>query len=214
MNVAEARELLTGAQTARDRQTSVGPSEIGGCRRRTWHRMQGTEVTNPDTLRMAAWMGTAIHKQIEKEITVKDPFGERYLLELEVEHNGLMGHVDCFDRLNYEVIDWKTTTKKNAARFPSAQQRTQVQVYGYLLSQNGYRVDNVNLVALMRDGNELDVKVHSEPYLETLAVAGLEWLRDVRECTEPPEPTENVRFCRDYCPFFDSTGSIGCAGKK
>ena len=205
--------LIAGEKRSkRSRQAQVGPSEIGGCRRRTWHRLQGTPVVNPDTLIMAAWMGTAIHKDLERRLTMKDPFGERYEIEVAVEHNGLRGHVDVYDKQDREVIDWKTSTKSGLRDFPSEQQITQVQLYGYLLNATGKPVDNVTLVGLPRDGNETHIQVHTEPYDPAIAEAGLEWLRDVQSREEPPEPEKHRRFCIHYCNFYDASAEVGCPG--
>lgn len=204
--------LFSDKGSARSMQKAVGPSEIGGCRRRIWSRLVGAQETNPDTLSMAAFMGTAIHTAIEKKMKRRDdPFDPRYLLELEVDYGDMRGHVDCYDTQAYEVIDWKTITKKKASAFPSGQQRTQVHIYGYLLEQNGHRVDTVTLVGIPRDGNELDVVIHSEPYDERIALDGLKWLREIEQNLDViPEPEMPARFCRDYCQFYDATGDIGC----
>lgn len=204
--------LFSDKGSARSMQKAVGPSEIGGCRRRIWSRLVGAQETNPDTLSMAAFMGTAIHTAIEKKVKRKDdPFDPRFLLELEVEYDGIRGHVDCYDTRDYEVIDWKTITKRKVSAFPSGQQRTQVHIYGYLLSNTGRRVDTVSLVGIPRDGNELDVVVHSEPYSEQIALDGIAWLRDIEDNLDViPEPEMPKRFCRDYCQFYDATGDIGC----
>ena len=132
MEISEVLAIIGGSKTARDFQKEVGPSEVGGCRRKVWHRLQGTEPMN-ETYRLAAWMGTAIHKGIERAFDVADPFSERYLRETEVAHDGLMGHVDCYDKETRTLIDWKTTSKKNLRYFPSQQQRTQVHLYGLLM---------------------------------------------------------------------------------
>lgn len=199
--------------SARSQQKQVGPSEIGGCRRKTWLRINGFPQTNPDTLRLAAIMGTAIHTYIEQAFERQDPFQERYILEAEVEHEGLMGHVDMYDKLNAEVIDWKTIKKSNASKFPSKQQIMQVQLYGYLFNKNGTEVKTVTLVAIPRDGDERDIVFHSEPYDESIALEGLAWLKEVKEMTESPEPEKFAFFCRDYCGFYDASGIDGCAGK-
>lgn len=157
-------------------------------------------------------MGTAIHKAIERAFDVADPFSERYLREVEVTSAGLMGHVDLYDIEARTVTDWKTTTKKNLRYFPSQQQRTQIHLYGYLLSQNGYPVETVQLIAIVRDGNETDVRQHSEPYDEDLALGGIAWLADVAGSQIPPEPEKRVSFCRDYCEFWSLTNDEGCRG--
>ncbi len=213
MEISEVLAIIGGSKTARDFQKEVGPSEIGGCRRKVWHRLQGTEPMN-ETYRLAAWMGTAIHKGIERAFDVADPFSERYLRETEVAHEGLMGHVDCYDKETRTVIDWKTTSKKNLRYFPSQQQRTQVHLYGLLMESNGYPVDSVELVAIARDGNEKDVTKHSEPFDRGIALAGVAWLEDVKGRESAPDPEQRVSFCRDYCEFYDATETTGCGGVK
>ena len=89
--------LMSNKRSARSLQKAVGPSEIGGCRRQVWHRVNSTPVTNVDTLEMAAWMGTAIHTALENRIERADPFHERYLTELEVSADGIKGHIDGND---------------------------------------------------------------------------------------------------------------------
>jgi hypothetical protein len=210
--------LMSNKRSARSLQKAVGPSEIGGCRRQVWHRVNSTPVTNVDTLEMAAWMGTAIHTALENRIERADPFHERYLTELEVSADGIKGHIDVYDRVNSEVIDWKTTTKSKlsskAYPWPSNQQRMQVHLYGYLLLANDYLVDTVTLVGIPRDGNENHIAIHSEPYDAQIAKDGLAWLKDVEFADSPPEPERNVRFCRDYCQFYDATDQVGCPGLR
>jgi len=193
--------------TARDRQRSIGASEIGGCRRKVWHRIEETPVTNPGTLRLAAKMGTAIHSWIEDHLAGDD----RFLLEIPVEREGIKGHVDCFDIEKREVIDWKTIKMSGIPYFPSLQQRWQVQIYGWMLSQT-HVVESVCLVGLPRDGSERDIVTHVEPYDELIALEAFGWLLDVRGRATAPKPEKARRFCRDYCQYFDPTGVIGCSG--
>lgn len=207
MNESIKTMLLTAVKEAsngqeRSQQVDVGPSEIGGCRRRVWHRLNGTAATNSDTKVLASFMGTAIHDWIEHALVSIDPFEMGLHRELEVAADGLRGHVDLFDESRKLVVDWKTTTKKNLSYFPSKQQRTQVQVYGWLLKENGYDVDHVSLVAIPRDGNEDDVVVHVEEYDEAMALEALAWLEEVKALTEVPAPEKADTFCRSYCQFF------------
>lgn len=187
--------------SSRSKQTAIGPSEIGGCRRKVWLKLNGAKGTN-ETLKLAAIMGTAIHSKIEEAFKRQDPFGERFLLEIEVESDGLMGHVDLYDKENCEVVDWKTTKTKNLGTFPSKQQRWQVQLYGWLLSQNGYEVNTVTLVAIARDGDERDVIYHSEPYDPAIATEARDWLSDVARHEEAPAPEKDAFFCKLYCGYF------------
>ena len=208
-------EVLTAKDKTRARSTQVriGPSEVGGCRRRTYYRLHEQPKTNL-TLRLPAIMGTAIHKTIEEAFYREDPFGEKYVLEMEVEFNGLMGHVDLYMPDKKELVDWKTTKLKSIKTFPSHEQKMQVNLYGYLLRNNGYELETVTLVAIPRDGDERNIVVFSEPYNEEIALEGLEWLKELDTYTELPAPEKYAAFCALYCDFYDATGDIGCRAIK
>lgn len=202
-------KIFDTSESERSLQREVGPSEIGGCRRKVWHRLQGTTPIN-STLGAAAFMGTAIHEKIEKRLAALDDAS--LMIETEVEYRGLMGHVDLYDTVNREVIDWKTITLKKARWFPSEQQWQQVHLYGLLLTENGYPVETVTLVGIPRDGNERDVLVESRPWDRSVAENGLAWLQEIRESVMPPAPERQVSFCRDYCQFYGGGGVSGCPG--
>jgi 3D (Asp-Asp-Asp) domain-containing protein len=159
-------------------------------------------------------MGTAIHAAIEDAIGHIDPDGKEYLVETEVSHGDMKAHVDLFVPSTGAVIDWKTSKVKNLSYFPSKQQRWQVQVYGYLLAKNGYDVKTVNLVAIARDGSEKDVKVHTEPYDEAIALEAFAWLDAVKASEVLPEPEKDATFCASYCQYYDATEQMGCGGLK
>jgi CRISPR/Cas system-associated exonuclease Cas4 (RecB family) len=201
------------ANKSRSKQTQVGPSEIGGCRRKVWYRLNDQPETNFQLKKLAAIMGTAIHSEIEKSIEAVDPKGEKYWVETEVEYDGIKAHIDLFIPETGSVVDWKTVKVKNLSYFPSAQQRWQVQVYGYLLEKSGKaKVKDVNLVAIARDGDESDVRIHTEPYDEVMALEALQWLSNVKALTEAPAPEKDANFCKSYCQYYDASGEMGCVG--
>jgi 3D (Asp-Asp-Asp) domain-containing protein len=203
------------ANKSRSKQTQVGPSEIGGCRRKVWYRLNDQPETNFQLKKLAAIMGTAIHSEIEKSIQAIDPNGEKYWVETEVEFNGIKAHIDLFIPETGSVVDWKTVKVKNLSYFPSVQQRWQVQVYGYLLEQSGKaKVKDVNLVAIARDGDEDNVRIHTEAYDEDIALTALAWLEGVKASTELPEPEKDSNFCKSYCQYYDESGVMGCTGLK
>jgi CRISPR/Cas system-associated exonuclease Cas4 (RecB family) len=220
MAIEDPKELLLhvlhSKDASRDRsmQTEVGPSEIGSCKRKVWYRLNAQPHTNENQSKLAAIMGTAIHAAIEEAIGAIDPDGKEYLVETEVAYGDMKAHVDLFVPSTGAVIDWKTSKIKNLSYFPSKQQRWQVQVYGYLLSKNGYEVKTVNLVAIARDGAEKDVKVHTEPYDEAIALEAFAWLEAVKASTTLPEPEKDQSFCKDYCQYYDATEVMGCGGLK
>jgi len=220
MAIEDPKELLLhvlhAKDASRDRsmQTEVGPSEIGSCKRKVWYRLNAQPHTNENQSKLAAIMGTAIHTAIEDAIGSLDPEGKEYLVETEVAYGDMKAHIDLFVPSTGAVIDWKTSKIKNLSYFPSNQQRWQVQLYGYLLSKNGYEVKTVNLVAIARDGSEKDIKVHTEPYDEVMALAALSWLANVKASETLPEPEKDESFCKDYCQYYDASGEMGCTGLK
>ena len=220
--MSDIAKMLVGALSAHDEQrdrsvqVDVGPSLIGDCKRRVFmHLTQAPKVNETDSL--AAIMGTFIHAGIAEAIKREDPFNDNFMIEQEFSIEGLRGHVDLYIKDKKQIVDWKTTKAKSLRYFPSEQQRMQVQVYGYLLSQNGYEVEKVTLVALARDGGFADVREHSEPYDPEMAQRGLDWLAEVKEMAkngEIPKPEKDVFFCRSYCNYYDATGVNGCQSKS
>ena len=213
----DIKEMLVKAlhakENARGRSTQVqiGPSELGGCRRKVWYRLNNQPETNDNELKLAAIMGTAIHAAIENALANN----QEVLLEKTVEYGGMKAHVDCFIPGTGDVVDWKTVKVKNLSYFPSEQQRWQVQVYGYLIDKSGLgKVQNVNLVAIPRDGDERDILVHSEPYDEAIALEALNWLEAIRTAQEAPAPERHESYCASYCKFYDASGEMGCVGIK
>lgn len=210
-------EVLRAKDATRSRstQTQVGPSELGGCRRKVWYRLNDQPETNDNELKLAAIMGTAIHAAIEEALGLADPTGLRYVVEQEVEAAGMKAHIDLWIPEIGAVVDWKTSKVRNLSYFPSMQQRWQVQVYGYLLEQSGKGIPKtVNLVAIARDGDERDVKIHTEEYNPAIAMEALNWLSAIKESHDVPEPERDESYCRFYCKYYDATGEMGCVGLK
>ena len=210
-------DILHTKENSRPRSTQVqiGPSELGGCRRKVWYRLNDQPETNTNELKLAAIMGTAIHAHIEEALGHADPTGTKYVVEQTVEFGDMKAHIDLWIPETGDVVDWKTVKKANLSYFPSTQQRWQVQVYGYLLDKSGVgKPVNVNLVAIARDGDERDIKVHTEPYDPSIAEEALNWLAAIKEATDAPEPERDESYCKFYCKYYDSSGEMGCTGLK
>lgn len=207
----DKQQLITKLVTAdnnraRSKQTAIGVSQLGGCKRQVWHQLNGDERPNENNvLRLPAIMGTAIHSAIEQVVT-----DDTVLIEHRVEIDGYPpATIDYFDTALGEVVDWKTITLKNIPYFVTQQKRWQVQVYGFLMAKDGYDVKTVKLIGIPRDGTERDIIEHSEPYDEAIALEALQWLEDVKAATVAPEPERDAAsFCKNYCPFFGL-----CAGR-
>lgn len=210
-------DILHKKENSRPRSTQVqiGPSELGGCRRKVWYRLNDQPETNDNELKLAAIMGTAIHAHIEEALSHADPTGKKYVVEQTVEYGEMKAHIDLWIPETGDVVDWKTVKKSNLSYFPSEQQRWQVQVYGYLLDKSGKgKPTNVNLVAIARDGDERDIKVHSEPYDESIALQALNWLAAIKESTDVPDPERDESYCKFYCKYYDPTGDMVAQDSK
>ena len=219
--MSEIKKMLVGALSGhdarRDRslQVDIGPSAVGDCKRRVFLNITQAPKVN-QTEKLAAIMGTFIHAGIADAIKREDPFGDNFMIEQEFKVEGLRGHVDLYIKDKAQIVDWKTTKVKSLRYFPSLQQRLQVQLYGYLVSENGYPVKNVSLVAIARDGGAEDIREHTEPYDPEMAKQGLDWISNLQEMAangEIPEPEKDVFFCRSYCDYYDATGVNGCPSK-
>ena len=215
--MTDPKELLVTAlhkrenSRPRSNQVQIGPSELGGCSRKVWYRLNDQPETNDNELKLAAIMGTAIHNAIEDALDGR----EDLMIETQVEYNGMKAHIDLFIPESGDVVDWKTVKKQNLSYFPSQQQRCQVQVYGYLLDKSGKgKPRRVNLVAIPRDGDERDIKVYSEDYDETVALEALSWLEAIKVSSEAPSPERDESYCKFYCKYYDASGQLGCVGIK
>jgi PD-(D/E)XK nuclease superfamily len=218
----EIKKMLVGALTGHDAQrdrslqVDIGPSAVGDCKRRVFMNITQAPKVN-QTEKLAAIMGTFIHAGIADAIKREDPFGDNFIIEQEFKVEGLRGHVDLYIKDKAQIVDWKTTKVKSLRYFPSLQQRLQVQLYGYLVSENGYPVETVSLVAIARDGGAQDIREHTEPYDPEMAKQGLDWISNLQDMAangEIPEPEKDVFFCRSYCDYYDETGVNGCPSKS
>ena len=220
--MTEIKKMLVGALTGHDAQrdrslqVDIGPSAVGDCKRRVFLNITQAPKVN-QTEKLAAIMGTFIHAGIAEAIKREDPFGDNFMIEQEFAVKGLRGHVDLYIKDKAQIVDWKTTKVKSLRYFPSLPQRLQIQLYGYLVSENGYPVENVSLVAIARDGSAEDIREHTEPYDPEMAKQGLDWISNLQEMAangEIPEPEKDVFFCRSYCDYYDETGVNGCPSKS
>jgi len=233
-SIREPQDVLMAGLIALERRRTgsrsrrISPSQAGDCRRRVWLNMTGQEPVN-QTKRLPALIGTGFHALAAEGLQKIDPSASRWLVEQRVQAEsfaGLVsGQVDCYDTLTRTVIDWKTTKKaslgwlskgavlgKSADKWPSAQQLWQVQLYGWLLAENGHDVERVCLVGVAKDGDEDHLRQHVIAYDPAVAHEALEWIATVSSLTEAPAPEEHPNFCRSYCSFYTADGSV-CSGR-
>jgi PD-(D/E)XK nuclease superfamily len=182
----------------RSRQTALGPSSLLGCRAEAWHRLNGTEPTNRN-LMLPASMGSAIHDRLAA-MYEGDP---DVITNLEVERDGIVGHIDYWNPKEKLLLDYKTTTKKGMASFGThTQQWAQVNVYAWMLGADEGKVTTVGLIGIPRDGTENDIRVTVDGYSPALVEQALAWREQVQQARTAPWPERSRRFCAMYCPFY------------
>lgn len=197
-DMTTAQLLLAWDQRrARSRQTEIGMSEIGGCRRRVGYRLAGAEPTNSSGS-VQAVMGTAIHSAVEnvyREMQAAGILPADDLVEHEVRFAGILGHLDRYDSVRGRAHDTKSTTQRRLDHIklhgPDQQHLWQIHLYGAALIQSGRPVREVVIDYIARDtGDDYQVVAKFDPQHVRDALA---WLENVRAL-----PVEMLN--RDYAP--------------
>lgn len=207
------------ATSERSQQLAVGASELGDpCDRRLGYSLARTPVTN-ETDSWPAIVGTSIHSWLEKAVNGYNAFTRttNYLTELTVQPNELVvGHCDLYHVPSEMVIDWKTVSSKNLAKFkeegPPGQYITQVNLYALGQIRAGRPVKKVCLVCLPRAGWLRDMWVWVEDYDEEIATQALDrmyrvggTLLELGVLEQPHRwaqvPATPSRLC-GWCPWY------------
>jgi hypothetical protein len=193
---------------ARTKQRGPGMSSIGGCARKLYHLIRLDEPCN-ETERLAAILGTAIHKALEAA-----PIEGEKEVPLLIEEVDLPGTADLIR--DNTITDFKTSTLRSIEwvkeHGPSRDYRWQLALYGYAARAKGYEIERLRLVFVPRDGKSTDIYVFETPYDEAVARQAIEWYQGIQDdvyMDHPPEPGKDAAFCAKYCQFF---GEL-CPGK-
>ena len=213
----------------RSQQVYIGPSEVGQeCVRRLSYKLLDWEKANESGGgSWAANVGTAIHSFLEN---IFAQHSDRYEVESKVKiRANLSGTIDLFDKEKGYVLDWKTTSpagvKAKRSEGATAQQITQVQLYGYGKAQEGATVNKVGLIFLPTGGQIDDMHIELFDYDESAALAALERLDSVYTLLStidvetnpamwPLIPATPSRMCM-YCPYyrpFSTDLAVACNG--
>jgi hypothetical protein len=231
----ELIDVVLWAERNRGRSTQValGVSEVGqDCELRIAYRMAGMQaVQNGDP--WPAIVGTSIHTWMDQAFNdYQNVHGIReWLTELEVAPSPIVhGHTDLYHIPRRAVLDWKFPGSDNLRKMrqqgPSAQYRTQVQLYGLGHVRAGRPVERVGIVALGRQGWLKDMYVWTEAYDEDFARKALDRiyrLGDKMMALGLPDSgawqeieRSPTYLCR-MCPFWNYNEKMpsnkGCPGK-
>lgn len=214
--------LELDSRRARSKQTKIGASEIGECRRRAAYRVARRKPTNKST-GMQAVLGTMLHKGVLA--AMRRQYGG--LIELKLDSDQVKGSCDYY--LEPRVEDLKTTSKgsyeKVLTRGAYEKHWYQVTTYAWLI-RSGFIVDKRPALTGLRVGEGLPVDVVSIRYLSRdsgedmlferdydplFAAEAFLWLADVYAQVEKDGPESVPRdgygpsvdqMC-EWCPFLD-----------
>ena len=226
-NVAVEDDVLFALRTwsnrqERSQQVRVGMSEVGGCFRALVMRLAQQPTTNPDTQVCASIRGTAFHSVLEQAyppaLTIRH--GITAAVELAVEYQGLLGHVDCYIEDDAAVCDFKTKDAKGMASVrnygPDRAHVQQLHLYAAALLGAGKPVDKLRLV-YVSVSSEDDVYCLQMPYEQAITDAAMARYREAETRAtigDWPEPEKDAgSWCAKFCRFFDATGEVGCPGR-
>lgn len=209
--------VTIGAGTARSRQTTVGPSEIGAeCSRKLAYKIAGTPGVNiSDPLK--SMFGTGLHEVLAQGFRGRHP--GRYLIEHGVTYRDITGTVDLFDRFRHVVIDWKTTTRRNIKEYARNgvpySYRVQANIYAQGLIAQGERVDTIALIFFARDGSLLDTWAWTDKPEQAVADNAIDRYYEIADLQPAAVASSPGGLCL-YCPNYreHSTDiSVACPGK-
>ena len=179
--------------TERDKQRLVGASQIGGC---AYHlglsmlQSHGLEEVEPSEPGLGAWIGTGVHAYIENNLQLTGAVQECDVDIFDIPGYGnIRGHIDMY--WHNRVFDWKVLGKasfqkmqlgyrKQPDQIPSTVYRVQQHLYADGLIQQGYEVEDVNIVAIPKHSNRFsDIAIFTEVYNQGLVDKAIERAREI-----------------------------------
>lgn len=226
--------------SARSRQKSIGPSEMGDpCDRRIGYRLAEIPEVNDRFDPWAAVVGTSIHSWLDAAISayVVEFGSNSWLTETPIQITPLIrGTSDLFNVDESCVIDHKgagpSIMKKVVKDGPPPGYVVQVQLYGLGYEQLGYPVKKVALAFYPRAGWLRDMYVWTADYDREVALAALDRVSGIAQNVMKLEilkesnehrweqvdavPSDHCGFCPWYVPDRDlevGANATGCPGR-
>jgi hypothetical protein len=212
VNADDYYQLVAAIDDARPRSSSgFGPSGFYGPECKTTRSLRGDQAVN-EVDKWAAMRGTAIHAAFAEAVQHLGP------VEVPLEHEGLRGNADHLpDNEPDVVVDLKTGKWEKIAKAEkegvSLAHLAQINWYCRAAGRTRWRI-----VYAPVDRGRKHWRVFEGDYDEHLVDKALGWLAGLLLTVrrgEVAEPSMTaVRFCADYCEFYDPTGKVGCRSKS
>jgi hypothetical protein len=206
MTLPTGTELLRDWDAARprSRQSEMGISGVGGCRRRAGYQLQGfTQDPDFNPEPDQAILGTLIHDGLAEATrqSVKIPLGAQ-AESLEVTFAGLKGHPDLYAEpvlRDYKTVGFTSQLERIRANGPRTGDLWQASCYAAALILSGRKVTTIQLNYIARDSAQ--EYLWEGPFDMQHVRDAVAWLRMVRI-------TPADRLPRDYRP--ESVICQGC----
>lgn len=112
-------------------------------------REHGDSLTVDVAERLNAFLGQAVHAAIE-QVSVADALRETRLY-MRVDGLTVSGRLDHYSLIDNVLTDWKVTSVWAFLLGPRREWEEQLNLYRLLLEENGYRVQGLQVVAILRD---------------------------------------------------------------
>lgn len=226
----EVRRLIIDHDAGRPRsqQTHIGPSDLSSpCDRKLVYQLSGVPRVVPNDVNLYAYVGTGIHRQMERACKAHNRRTRhgRWLTEVAVSvpvtaEVNLTGSCDAYDADTFTACDWKSrgTSKPSAAA--RDKHHTQILPYGLGLILAGHRVEHTAVVYIPRNGLLSEIEVDSRPFDHDAAEALLrryEQLLTVAKAGPAVLPLIPTADDCTFCPWWNPNAWIdgaGCAGHQ
>lgn len=152
----------------------INPTQLSVLTKRHWDDI---EVDAAD--RIWLLLGKSVHYVLDK--ACPDSATEVYM-EHEINGVKVSGSVDYFDRKSRLVTDYKVTSVyavKDGAVKPEWE--AQLNLYDYLLTLSGEKVERLQIVAILRDWSESQAVQENYPKSAVVTMSVRKWSRDKQE---------------------------------
>jgi len=109
-------------------------------------------------------MGKAAHKAMEDATTDKKNAIKELRIHKTMLDRGISGQIDLYDEDEHRLSDWKITSVWVAMNGYREEWMSQMNIYKYLLEENGLKVSIIEIVAIYRDWSLGESKRFGEKY--------------------------------------------------
>jgi hypothetical protein len=222
------RQLIADhdANRPRSQQTAVGPSNLSSpCSRKLVYQLLDIPPTAPANTSLMAWVGTAVHTQMEQALA-DDPdwVTEQHLTIKVAKGITITGTLDAFHKPTGTVVDWKTVGPSALAKYRAQtpdNYLTQVSLYGLMAVMSGkWQVNHTAICYIPRNGHLADIHLDIHPWDQDRADAALRRLQALHDAAAagptvlPLIPTgDDCRYCGWWNPNAWVDGN-GCPGHQ